>query len=340
MPTFKEGFPGGLYRHAIVGGMRKLVVLDGVTLNPGDLSWDPVAGLVDEFRAHDRTRPEDTVPRLGGARLALTNKVRIDAGVMDSCPDLRFIGVLATGYDVIDIEAARGRGIVVSNVPSYSTDSVVQWVWGVILNGGHRICHHASLVRGGAWGRSPDFCLYQGRLTEFAGKTLGVVGFGRIGRAVARVGHAFGMDVVVHTRTERDAGVPVRFVGLDELCERADVISLHCPLTPDTRRMIDAGRLARMRAGTVLVNAGRGPLVDEAAVAEALGSGRLGGFAADVLTSEPPVEGSPLIGSPGALVTPHIAWATVEARQRLMDITASNVAGFLEGSPRNRVDGG
>lgn len=318
---------------------HRLVVLDGWTVNPGDLSWEPIQALVEKVEVHERTSPEECADRLRDATLVLSNKVRLGAREFDAAPDLRFIGVLATGYDVIDVGEAASRGIVVSNVPAYSTQSVVQWVWGAVLSLAHRLDHHAAEVRNGRWQRSPDFCFYDGPMIELAGKTLGIIGFGRIGQAVGRVAHALGMRVVVATRTPHNCEYAVEFLERAAVFAQADVVSLHCPLTSETRNMVDASLLAMMKRGAFLVNSGRGPLVVESDVAAALCSGHLGGYAADVVTSEPPCDGSPLISAPNCLVTPHIAWATIEARRRLLEITAENIAMFLAGKPSNQVNG-
>lgn len=315
------------------------MVLDGATLNPGDLSWKLVEVLVEELVVHDRSAPEDVPARLAGADLVLTNKVRLGPAEFDAALALRYVGVLATGYDVIDTAEAARRGITVCNVPAYSTHSVVQWVWGAILGLAHKLDYHAAEVRRGRWLASPDFCFYDDRLIEVAGKTLGIIGLGRIGQAVARVAFAFGMRIIAATRTPRDCGVPVEFASLPEVFAQADIVSLHCPLTPETRGLVNARLLTTMKKGALLINSSRGPLVVEADVADALANGRLAGYAADVLSAEPPRAGSPLIAAPNCLLTPHIAWATAEARQRLMDTTAANIAAFLAGSPQNQVNG-
>ncbi len=316
---------------------KQMVVLDGATLNPGDLSWAPLEDLVDELVIHERTSAEECAGRITGATLVLTNKVRLGAKEFDAARRLRYIGVLATGYDVVDTAEACRRGIVVCNVPAYSTQSVVQWVWGAILLLAHRLDHHAAEVRAGRWQTCPDFCFYDGRLIELAGKTLAVIGYGRIGQAVAGVGNALGMRVVVATRTRRDGDRLVEFVETAEAFARADVVSLHCPLNSETRGLVSAPLLGTMKRGAFLVNSGRGPLVVEEDVAAALLSGRLGGYAADVLATEPPRDGSPLIGLPNCLLTPHIAWATVEARRRLLDTTVANIAAYLAGHPIHQV---
>jgi glycerate dehydrogenase len=315
----------------------RIVVLDGYTLNPGDLSWDELLAL-GECQIHDRTPSEQTVARASEATLVLTNKTVLDDPVLAALPRLRYIGVLATGYNVVDVAAARARRVIVTNVPDYSTRSVIQLTLALLLELAQHVGLHGEGVRQGRWCRSLDFCYWETPLVELAGLTLGVVGFGRIGRGVAHVAAALGMSVLVHTpRPASPAPTGVEFVGLDALFQRSDVVSLHCPLTPETRHLVNAARLALLRPRAFLINTGRGPLVDQAALAEALEAGRLAGAALDVLSTEPPAVGNPLLSARNCLITPHIGWATKAARARLMRIAIDNVRGYLDGRPQNVV---
>ncbi len=315
----------------------RIVVLDGFTLNPGDLSWDELRSLGD-CEIHERTAPEATCERAAGAEIVLTNKVVLDAPVLARLPRLRYIGVLATGYNVVDLEAARARGIVVTNVPAYSTRSVAQLTFALLLELTHHVGHHAQTVREGRWSQSRDFSYADTPLIELEGLTMGLIGYGRIGAAVSELAAAFGMTVWAHTRTRpRATPVPVRRVELEPLFRQSDVVSLHCPLTPETRHLVNAERLAWMKPTAFLLNTGRGPLVDEAALADALIRGRLAGAGLDVLSSEPPAPDHPLLRAPHCLITPHFGWATGAARQRLMKIAVANVRAFLEGESQNVV---
>jgi glycerate dehydrogenase len=317
----------------------KLVVLDGYTLNPGDLDWAPLAALGD-LQVFDRTAPAEILARAGDAEIVLTNKVVLDAATLAALPRLRYIGVLATGYNVVDLEAARARGIPVTNVPGYSTPSVAQLTFALLLELTHHVGAHSEGVRAGHWSRSPDFCYWETPLVELAGRTFGVVGFGQVGRAVARLAEAFEMRVLVHTRTPPEPPPPnLRFTDLDTLLGESDVVSLHCPLTPETKHLINAQRLARMKPGAFLLNAARGPLVDEAALAEALNSGRLAGAGLDVLSTEPPPADNPLLRARHCIITPHLGWATRAARERLLRQAAENVRAFLAGQPVHVVNG-
>ena len=315
--------------------MRKIVVLDGFTANPGDLSWQGLEEL-GEVTVYDRTKPEETAARAAEAEVVLTNKVVVGREVMARLPRLRYIGVLATGYNVVDMEAARERGIVVTNVPAYSTESVAQMVWAHLLTATNRTEHYAIENREGRWSRSPDFCYWDAPLMELSGKTFGIVGLGNIGQRVAQIALAFGMKV--KALTSKDV-VPagVEKACLDELLASADVLSLHCPLTANTRHLMNAETLRQMKPTAILINTGRGPLVDDKAVADALAEGRLAAFCADVLTEEPPKRDNPLLRQPNAFITPHIAWATKEARWRLVRVATDNVRSFLNGSPVNVV---
>lgn len=308
----------------------RIVVLDGKTLNPGDIDWSALAALGD-FELHDRTPEADVVTRASGASILLTNKTPLSAATISALSDLRYIGVLATGYNVVDVSAARARGIPVCNVPAYGTQSVAQHVLALLLELTNQVGPHAATVRNGRWARSPDFCYWDGALVELDGLTLGIVGSGRIGTAVARLGEAFGLRVVFARR----AG------GRDELKQvlrAADIVSLHCPLTDATRALINAETLTWMKPTAFLINTARGPLIDEAALADALAKGRLAGAALDVLSIEPPPADHPLTSLPNCVVTPHIAWATRAARARLMAVATENVRAFLRGETRNRVN--
>lgn len=314
----------------------KIVVLDGYTLCPGDLDLAELEKL-GEVAFYDRTPPEMIAKRIGDAPVVLTNKARMTREVMEACPQLRYIGVLATGYNVVDTEAAKERGIVVTNVPAYSTQAVAQHTMALLLAGMSRVSEYDAKVKQGAWSASPDFCFFAGAMEEIAGKTLGIVGFGSIGQAVARAALGLGMQVIVHTRTVRETALDVRFVSFDELLESSDVISLHCPLTEKTQRLLGDGAIEKMKRGVRVINTGRGLLVDETAMAAALLDGKVACFMADVLSTEPPAQDNPLLHAPNTILTPHVAWAPYQTRVRLRDVAVGNVRAFLEGNPRNRV---
>jgi glycerate dehydrogenase len=314
----------------------QIVVLDGYALNPGDMSWTNLEAL-GPCRVYDRTLPAETVARAAPAEIVLVNKVKISREIIAQSPRLRYIGVLATGYDIVDVAAARERGIPVCNVPDYATQSVVQMVFAHLLNLTLHVADHARGVAAGRWSRSPDFCYWDFPLVELAGLTMGVVGFGRIGRATAQVALAMGMNVLPCDKTAA-ASPGVRFVELDELFRRSDVVSLHCPLTPETHHLVNAGRLAMMKQSAYLINTGRGPLVDEPALAAALRAGQIAGAGIDVLSIEPPPADHPLLTAPNCYITPHIAWATRAARVRLLDVAVANVRAFLAGTPQNVVN--
>ncbi len=305
----------------------KIVVLDAHALNPGDLSWEPLHAL-GEVEIFDRTPPELAIERARGAAIALTNKTAFPAEVIDQLPDLRYIGVLATGYNVIDLDAARRRGIVVANVPTYGTASVAQFVFALLLDLCHRTAQHAAAVRDGAWTRNPDWSFSHAPQIELAGKTMGIAGMGRIGRATAHIAEAFGMRVV---------SFDVAHGSLETLLRESDVVSLHVPLFPETRAMINARTLALMKPTAYLINTSRGPLIDEPALADALNSGRIAGAALDVLSAEPPPAGHPLLSARNCIVTPHMAWSTTEARRRLLATVIENVGAFCAGAPKNVV---
>lgn len=316
-----------------------IVVLDGHTLNPGDLSWDALKQL-GPCAIHDRTPPEEIIARASGAEVVLTNKTVLMRDTILALPELKYIGVLATGYNVVDTVAAKERGIPVTNVPDYGTPSVAQHTFALLLELAHHAGHHAQTVRDGRWTRSADFCYWDSPLVELNGLTFGVIGFGKIGRAVAKLAEAFGMHVVIHNRS-RPADLPANyeFVNPDELFSRSDVVSLHCPLTPENKQFVNAERLARMKPTAFLLNTSRGPLLDEQAVANALNSGKLAGAGLDVLSVEPPKADNPLISARNCIITPHIAWATRAARARLMNIAVENIREFVAGRARNVVNG-
>jgi glycerate dehydrogenase len=314
----------------------KIVVLDGYTLNPGDISWDELEGL-GECKVHDRTSPGQLIERSKGAQVLLTNKVVLDREAMEQLPELVYIGVMATGYNVVEVGCARDRGIVVTNVPAYSTDSVAQLVFALLLELVSGVGKNDEAVRAGKWSRSPDFSFSEVSMMELAGLTMGIVGFGEIGRAVARIAEAFKMKVIVHTRTPGE-GDGVLHVDLDSVFAKSDVVSLHCPLTPETEGLVNRDRLQRMKDTGILINTSRGPVVDEMALADALHTGEIAGAAVDVLSVEPPPEDNPLLGVRNCIITPHIAWATQAARKRLMDTVIGNVRAWMEGKPKNVVN--
>ncbi|MCI6619149.1 MAG: D-2-hydroxyacid dehydrogenase [Prevotella sp.] len=316
----------------------KIVVLDGYAMNPGDLSWEPMKQLGD-FVTYDRTSDDQVIERAKDADIILTNKVPFDAARLKDLPKVRYIGVLATGYNIVDVEAAKELGILVTNIPAYSTDSVAQMTFAHILNVMNRVDHYAELNRRGEWSKAVDFCYWNTPLHELAGKTIGIVGLGSIGSKVAQIARVFGMDVfTVTSKNSADLPDGIQKTTLDGLFGISDVLSLHCPLTPTTHEMINRTTLAKMRKGAILVNTGRGGLINEADVAEALRTGRLSAYCADVLTSEPPAAGHVLFQQPNAFITPHIAWATLEARQRQMQIATENIRCFMEGQPKNVVN--
>ncbi len=314
-----------------------IVVLDGHTLNPGDLDWGALQ-VLGSCEIYTRTPPDQVVSRAQGAQIVLTNKTILSRESIERLPGLRYIGVLATGYNVVDIEAAGRQGICVTNVPAYGTPSVVQMVFAHLLNLTQHVAEHTQSVRAGDWSRCEDFCYWNFPLVELAGLTMGIVGFGRIGRQTAKVACALGMKVIYHDVSP----VPVpsseaEAADLETLFRGSDVVSLHCPLTPDNRGLVNKERLEMMKPGAVLINTSRGPLVDEPALAEALNAGRIAGAGLDVLCEEPPGADNPLLSARNCYITPHIAWATRSARQRLMEIALSNVRAFLAGNPQNVV---
>jgi glycerate dehydrogenase len=312
----------------------RIVILDGLTTNPGDVSWEPLERL-GSLTVFDRTAPGDVAARAADADAILTNKAIMGREQIAALPQLKYVGVLATGFNIVDVAAARERGIPVCNVPEYSTPNVVQAAWALILELANRVGHHDRTVHEGHWAACHDFCYWHGDLVELAGRTLGVVGHGRIGRGVAAVGRAFGMRVIHH---RRQGGGDPACVDLDTLFRESDVVSLHCPLTPETKGLVDARRLALMKPTAFLVNTARGPLVDEAALAAALNAGQIAGAAVDVLSVEPPPASNPLLTAKNCVITPHVAWATRDARRRLIDVTAANLAAFAVGQPQNVVN--
>ena len=315
----------------------KIVILDGYSANPGDLSWQPLE-QIGELTVYDRTKPEETIARAKDAEIVLTNKVLIKHSEIEQLPKLKYIGVLATGYNVVDVEAADEHGIIVTNVPAYSTESVAQMVFAHLLTVTNRTEHYAIQNRKGKWTASPDFCYWDTPLTELAGKTFGIVGLGNIGQRVAAIANAFGMKVVAYTSKAADK-LPsyISKRTMEELLAESDVLSLHCPLTPDTKHLINRQTLELMKPSAILINTGRGPLVNDQDIADALKANRLRAFCADVLTEEPPKVENPLLSCENAFITPHIAWASNEARTRLIDVAISNVRAFIEGTSQNVV---
>lgn len=316
----------------------KLVILDGYALNPGDLNWAPLLALA-ECEIYDRTSEKDILARASDAEIILTNKSPLGAATLAQLPSLKYVGVLASGFDVVDVEAATLRNIAVTNVPEYSTRSVAQMVFALLLELSNHVDGHAQAVRNGEWTRSPDWCFRKTPLIELAGMTMGIVGYGRIGRQVAEIAGAFGMRVI-GTSSRASIAMPaqVEWAPLDRLLDEADVVSLHCPLTPATRGLIDVARIALMKPSAFLINTARGGLVVEQDLAEALNSGRLAGAALDVLSTEPPPESNPLLTARNCIITPHVAWATYAARTRLIQFAAENLRSWIGGRPQNLVN--
>ena len=314
-----------------------IIILDGHALNPGDLSYDRLQQY-GTLKVYDRTAPDQVIARAKDADALLINKVVLGEREFAQLPRLRYIGVQATGYNVVDVEAARRHGIVVTNIPAYSTPSVAQMVMAHLLNITQSVGYYAQQNRAGRWADSPDFCYWDSPLIELAGKQMGIIGFGRTGSAVAHLAQAFGMKVAAYTSKPQES-LPegVEKLPLDALFATSDVVSLHCPLTPDTHHLVNAERLALMKPTAILINTARGPIVDEQALAYALNSGALHAAGIDVLCEEPPLAGSPLLTARNSFITPHIAWATLEARTRLLDICEANLRAFIEGHPKNLV---
>jgi len=314
-----------------------ICVLDGFTLNPGDLSWDGLRQL-GPCEIYDRTPVAEIIPRAANAEIVLTNKMPLQRATLAALPRLKYIGVLATGTNVVDLAAARERNIPVTNIPAYGTQSVAQATFALLLELSNRVGPHAQRVREGAWTDARDWCFWDVALMELDGLTLGIVGYGHIGVAVAEIASAFGMKVIVYNPSTKPAPPQVKFVALETLLRTSDVVSLHCPLTPQTQKLMNAGRLAWMKPTAFLLNTSRGPLVDEVALAEALNSGQLAGAGLDVLSAEPPPLDNPLLAAKNCFITPHNAWGTRAARSRLMNIASANIQAFLDGKPQNVVN--
>lgn len=317
----------------------KIVILDGYGLNPGDLSWEPLKALAD-VTIYDRTAETEIIERIGGAEIVLTNKTPLRRETLEKVPSVKYIGVLATGYNVVDVKAARDLDKIVTNIPAYSTDSVAQMVFAHLLTMCHHVWSHSEAVRDGAWAKSIDFCFWNYPLTELTGKTIGIIGLGRIGQAVAKIAVAFGMEVLAYgPRPKKELEHEhLKFVSLDELYRDSDVISLHCPLFDGTAGMINKDSIQKMKDGVILINTSRGQLIVEEDLAEALNSGKVGGAGLDVLSSEPPAADNPLTRAKNCQITPHIAWAPIEARQRLMSIAVENVKAYMAGQPIHVVN--
>lgn len=314
----------------------KIVILDGYASNPGDVSWEEIAGF-GELTVYERTAKNEVVSRIGDAEIVFLNKTPVDASVFEQCKNLRMIGILATGYNIVDIAAAKAHGVTVCNVPGYSTGAVAQMTFALLLEMTQHVGEHSQAVHGGQWQRCPDFCFWNAPLTELAGKTLGIVGYGAIGQAVGNIAQAFGMRLLVTARHIKPVPEGAQFVTPDELLARSDIVSLHCPQTAENLHMLDAAALAKMKDGAILLNTARGGLIDEQAVADALKSGKLAGYGADVVSKEPIAADNPLLTAPNCYLTPHIAWAPKEARLRLHHIAAENLRAFLNGTPQNVV---
>lgn len=315
----------------------KIVILDAYAANPGDLSWDEFAAL-GELTVYDRTAPEDAATRIGDAEVVFINKVRLTDEIFAACPNLKLVSILATGYNIVDLAAAKRRGITVCNVPGYSTRAVVQMTFALLLEICQQVGLHSGAVHTGRWQTCPDFCFWDRPLIELDGKTMGIVGYGAIGSAVGTVAQALGMKLLVTARHEKPVPEGARFVSLPELLAQSDVVSLHCPQTAENARMIDAGALAQMKDGAILLNTARGGLLDEQAVADALRSGKLLAAGMDVVSAEPIRADNPLLTAPNCFLTPHIAWAPLETRRRLQAISAENLRAFLAGKPQNVVN--
>lgn len=316
----------------------KIVILDGNAVNPGDLSWDCFREF-GEVIVYERSNSSVAAQRVKDAEIVMTNKTRITAKLLDACPSVKLVCVLATGYNVVDCEAARERGVTVCNVPDYSTNSVAQFAFALLLELCNRVGLHDDAVHQGDWTRCPDFCFWNTPQIELAGKTLGIIGLGRIGRAVGRIAKAMGMEVLAYNRSRHPEGEQIaKYVDLDTLLGQSDIISLHCPLTPENTGMINADCIAKMKDGAILINTARGGLLNEQDVADALRSGKLGGVAADVVSYEPIEADNPLLTAPNCVITPHMAWAPVAARQRIMDCTVNSIRAYLAENPINTVN--
>lgn len=315
----------------------KIVILEGHAVNPGDLSWE-VLNEFGEITVYDRTAPEEAAARIGDAEIVLINKTPVTAELLDACPSVRLICVLATGYNVVDCCAAKERGVLVCNVPAYGTNAVAQFTFALLLELCHQAGVHSQAVHRGDWSRCPDFCFWYTKQTELVGKTIGIIGFGRIGQAVGKIAKAFGMNVLAYNRSISESGKSIaRYVSLDELLKQSDIISLHCPMTPETGKLINRQSIGKMKDGAMLLNTARGGLIDEEALALALATGKISGYAADVVSVEPISPSNPLLNTPNTILTPHMAWAPVESRQRIIDCTANSIRGYLKGNPVNTV---
>lgn len=317
----------------------KIVILDGKALNPGDLSWEPIQALADTV-IYDHTDSEiESIAHIDDADIVIPNKAPITEAVLKACPSIKLITVSATGYNIVDCDAAKRRNIPVCNVPGYGTAAVSQFTIGLLLELCHRIGHHDHAVHQGKWTACPNFCFWDTPQMELAGKTMGIIGFGRIGKAVGRIAKALGMNVIAHSRSTCPEGEAIaKYVDLDTLLRSSDVISLHCPLFPQTEGIISAAAIEKMKDGVIILNTSRGPLIDEQALCAALRSGKVQGAAVDVVSQEPILAENPLLTAPNCIITPHMAWAQGEARQRIINITAGNIKAFLDGNPRNVVN--
>lgn len=313
-----------------------IVILDGYTLNPGDLSWEGLAAF-GELTVYERTEPDQILSRIGSADIVITNKTPLDAETIAKAPNLKYIGVLATGYNVVNIDAARKRGVVVTNIPTYGTDAVAQFAFALLLEIAHHVQKHSDAVKEGRWTIHPDFCFWDYPLIELAGKTMGIIGYGRIGQATARIAKAFGMHVIAYDVSQQSEDSDV-YVDLDTLLGTSDVISLHCPLFESTKGIINKASIARMKDGVIILNNSRGPLIVEQDLADALNSGKVYAAGLDVVSEEPIKADNPLLTAKNCLITPHISWAPKESRQRLMDIAVHNLKAFVEGKPQHVVN--
>ncbi|MGF0032468.1 D-2-hydroxyacid dehydrogenase [Bariatricus sp. SGI.154] len=317
----------------------KIVVLDGYTLNPGDISWEGMEAF-GEVTVYDRTQPEDIVARIGDAEVVYTNKTPLTRETFDACPNIKFVGVLATGYNIVDIEAAKEKGIPVSNIPTYGTAAVSQYAIALLLELCHHIGEHSDCVKKGDWTNNPDWCFWNYPLVELAGKTMGIIGFGRIGQDTGKIAQALGMKVLAFDAYHNPAleTETCRYAELDELLAESDVISLHCPLFPSTEGIINKDTIAKMKTGVMIINDSRGPLIVEEDLRDALNSGKVAGAAVDVVSTEPIQMDNPLLQAKNMIITPHIAWAPKESRQRLMDIAVANLKAYVDGEPQNVVN--
>lgn len=317
----------------------KLVILDSFATTGGNISLDGFSEFCESITVHERTKPEQTIERIGDAEMVVANKTVLDKAVLDACPNIKYIGLFSTGYNVVDIDVAKARGIVVTNVPSYSTSGVSQLTFAFMLSFFSMVDAHNTRVQNGEWVNSVDFCFYDSRIRELAGKTLGIIGFGNIGKKVAQIAAAFDMKVLVYSRTRYSEyeNENLAFVSLDELYAKSDVISLHCPLFKETERLINKNSIAKMKSEVIIINTSRGAIIDEQDLADALNSGRVAGAAVDVVSFEPIKAENPLLGAKNCIITPHIAWAGNETRERLISIAVDNARAFIKGNPQNNV---